>query len=91
MLKADVQGVLEYSNGEKYVGQFARDFPEGHGVKTWPAQGTTKPRRYEGQFSRGAPSGEGTLTVGNGLRYEGNWQRGAQCGHGVCVYPDKKR
>lgn len=48
-----IQGEIDYPNGERYVGRFVNDRPEGAGVKTWPDG-----RRYDGQFVRGLPNGQ---------------------------------
>ena len=64
---------LTFPNGDKYVGEFKDDKPNGKGTYTW-----SDGRKYEGEFEDGKQNGQGTYTFLNGDKYEGEWKEGEQ-------------
>ncbi len=69
-------------NGERYVGEFRNNRPEGKGRYTY-ANG-----EYVGSFKNGTMEGEGVETLPNGSRYEGQYQNGKFDGRGVATFKD---
>ncbi len=62
-------GVLEYSNGDKYEGDFKEGKFQGQGSYIF-ANGDT----YKGAFAEDKFNGKGTYTFANGDVYEGNFK-----------------
>ena len=60
---------LTFPNGDKYVGEFKDDKPNGQGTYTW-----SDGRKYEGEFKDGYRNGQGTYTLPNGSKYVGEWR-----------------
>jgi len=58
----DSQGTYTWSDGDKYVGEFKDDKPNGQGTYTW-----SDGRKYEGEFEDGIKHGQGTWTSIKGL------------------------
>lgn len=86
--KRDGRGLL-VSNAEgteRYEGEFANDFPDGAGIKTW-ANGSV----YDGQFREGRKEGQGTLREPNGRTYTGQWKDGKRHGIGTQVLDEHTR
>jgi hypothetical protein len=46
--KAVMKGMVVYSKGSKYEGEFKNDLPDGQGIRTWPKGRTFK--KYRGAF-----------------------------------------
>ena len=66
------QGVITYSNGDKWEGEFKNGKPfNGQGTYTF-LDGT----KYVGEFKDGLLNGQGTLTYPDGQRYVGEWKDG---------------
>lgn len=63
------EGVLEYSNGDKYEGNFKEGKFDGKGKYTFQAGDV-----YEGNFSQDKFSGTGKYTFANGDIYEGDFK-----------------
>jgi len=66
--KANGQGTLTFSSGEKYVGELKDDKANGQGTYTWPDG-----RKYVGEFKDDKFNGQGTFTFPNGRIVIGLW------------------
>jgi hypothetical protein len=77
------QGTVTSPNGDKYVGEFRNNMPDGQGTLTW-----TNGSRYVGEFSHGKMNGQGTLTYADGSKYVGGFSNGEMDGQGTVVAPD---
>ena len=64
-------GEIQFTNGDKYEGDFKKGFRWGHG-KFVAAAGWT----YEGEWWRGIPHGTGELTAPNGAVWKGLFSLG---------------
>jgi len=62
-------GVLEFANGDTYIGEFKKDLPHGSGVMFFVRYGD----RYQGEFSAGKRNGKGIFYKGNGESYAGEF------------------
>ena len=60
---------LTFPNGDKYVGEFKDDKPNGKGTYTW-----SDGRKYEGEFKDGIKHGQGTWTSIKGYKFIGEWR-----------------
>jgi hypothetical protein len=76
-------GVMIYSNGMKYDGDFEEFQGTGHGIKTFPDG-----NKYDGEFLRGDRNGRGIETWPSGARYEGEWLNNMANGAGAYVAAD---
>lgn len=74
----DGEGVLEWSNGDKYEGEFKNGLRHGHGVLI-ECKGS---RRYEGQWVLSQKEGKGTETFANGDKYVGDFSADVYNGQG---------
>jgi hypothetical protein len=81
------RGVMRYYNGNKYVGEFIDDFPEGFGTFTYVEIGENGERsgrhRYEGDFKRGKRQGKGLYVSANGDTYTGLFENNLYHGMGT--------
>jgi len=59
------------SDGDKYVGEFKDDKPNGQGTYTW-----SDGRKYVGEFKEGKKHGQGTYTNKVGEKYVGEYKDG---------------
>src|SRR4051794_25341507 len=59
-------GTRTYPNGDKYIGGFKDDMPNGKGTYTY-----VKGIKYVGEFKEVEPDGQGTWTYPNGDKYVG--------------------
>jgi len=64
-------GILTYSDGDKYVGEWKDGQKNGQGTYTW-----SNGNKYLGEFKDGKKHGQGTFTWSNGKKYEGEWKNG---------------
>ena len=64
-------GTLISPSGQRYVGEFKDDKPNGQGTQTWPDG-----QRYVGEFKDDERNGQGTQTWPNGQRYVGEFKDG---------------
>lgn len=62
------KGILYFSNGNKYTGDWVNHYRQGKGVLVYHDGG-----QYKGDFQQSKFNGKGTFTYKNGDRYEGNW------------------
>jgi hypothetical protein len=58
------QGLLVYTNDDRYQGSLRNGVPSGRGMFVFKDNS-----RYEGEMDRGYPNGSGTFTLSNGDRY----------------------
>ncbi|MEO1513617.1 MAG: caspase family protein [Bacteroidota bacterium] len=80
------EGILYFSNGNKYVGQWVNQYREGQGRLVF-ASGEV----YEGAFRRSKFSGRGTMVFKDGEKYTGQWEDDIQHGQGTYYYSDGDR
>jgi len=71
-------GTYTLANGDKYVGEFKDDKPNGKGTYTW-ADGA----KYVGGYKDNKRNGQGTFTLDNGDKYVGEWKDDKQNGQGT--------
>jgi hypothetical protein len=76
------RGVMEYSTGHKYTGEFRNGMRDGEGFMTMPGGRTLKGRfQYNTIF-------EGTYTYPDGKVYTGQWEMRERNGRGTLTYAD---
>lgn len=63
--------VQNYTNGDKYAGNFVNGIRSGHGTYTW-SNGTV----YEGEWKNGNRHGSGIFTDRNGVQWQQDWTNG---------------
>ena len=73
-------GVLNYSNGDSYEGEFKNGKKHGNGTMNWDNG------KYKGQWKENLPDGEGIYTSVDGSAYEGSWKNGKQHGKGMFFF-----
>ena len=64
-------GILTYSDGDKYEGEWKDGQKNGQGTYTW-----SNGNKYVGEFKNGIQHGQGTLTFPNGKKFKGKWKDG---------------
>eukprot|EP00301_Raphidiophrys_heterophryoidea_P004298 c1187_g1_i1.p1 GENE.c1187_g1_i1~~c1187_g1_i1.p1 ORF type:complete len:635 (-),score=165.17 c1187_g1_i1:137-2008(-) len=72
------------SKGNRYVGTFMDNTPEGFGTFYYKASGEV----YAGRYHNGRKTGNGTYTFSSGAKYVGGYVDGQK--HGYGVYKDAK-
>jgi hypothetical protein len=75
------EGVLTWSSGDAYVGQFFHGQRHGQGTLTFADGG-----EYVGEWSDNQMEGLGTCRYQNGNVYTGQYQRGRRHGQGQCYF-----
>ena len=70
-------GKFEWTNKNKYEGNFENDLFHGKGTYEW-----NNKKKYEGDWKFGKMDGKGKLTYANGSYYEGDFVDGMKCGKG---------
>lgn len=84
------RGILRYSNGNKYVGEFVDDFLEGFGLFIYSEVDDSGVKlakhRYEGTFVRGKRHGKGLYVSGKNDTYTGMFENNVY--HGMCCLFD---
>ncbi len=73
--------VFEYTNGDKYEGDWADDIQHGKGTYFFHTGD-----RYEGSYLLGERTGEGVYYHANGDKYVGNFKDGMQDGKGTFTW-----
>ncbi len=73
------------SNGDKYVGQWSNDQPNGRGKYYFATK-----ERYEGEFKNGTFDGQGTMYYADGASFTGGWSKNLKNGTGVFRSVDGK-
>ena len=79
----DCYGVLSYSSGYKYIGEFKNGNREGHGTESH-----SNGDKYEGEFKNGNRNGRGTYVYKKGTIYTGEFRDGKKYGQGVLYSTD---
>jgi hypothetical protein len=69
--KHNCVGTEDYSNGNKYVGEFRSGKPDGYGTYTYP-----NGDKYIGEVYQGLKYGPGTATYADGRIEQGVWKEG---------------
>ncbi|MBC2459870.1 hypothetical protein [Clostridium beijerinckii] len=77
---------IDYSNGDKYVGQIKSEKKDGVGTYTY-ANGDV----YVGEFKNNKREGKGTLTYSNGCKYTGEFANDEMEGKGIYSNPNGDR
>ncbi len=72
------EGVIEWTNGDRYEGSMVGGKKHGKGIFTWG-----NGQRYDGEWTDDTINGSGTLYYTNGDRYEGTFQAGEPHGTGT--------
>ena len=89
--KREIKGIMVYSNGAKYEGEWRKDKKNGKGVFTSSHYYNCKNRvgmKYEGEFKDDKFEGYGVTNYTNGDKYEGEWKNNKQYGRGIVSYID---
>ena len=89
--KREIKGIMMYSNGARYEGQWRNDKKNGKGVFTSSHYYNCKKvvgMKYEGEFKDDKFDGYGVTIYTNGDKYEGEWKNSKQYGRGVVSYID---
>lgn len=76
-------------NGDKYEGEFKKDFEDGKGVKEYYNHPSIISIR--GQFCRGVPDGNVEIEMKNGDFYKGKMKKGKIEGEGKMTYSTNKQ
>lgn len=84
--KLQGQGVLTWTNGDKYVGEYKDGLFHGQGTYTW-ANG----HQYVGQWQNDKKHGQGTFTGLEGYKYVGQWQNDKKHGQGTATWADGRQ
>ncbi len=74
-------GILFFSNGNKYDGNWVNQYREGNGKLIF-----TNGDVYKGKFKKSKFHGEGTMKFANGEKYVGEWANDEQNGFGKYYY-----
>lgn len=80
------KGVMKYSVGDVYEGDFSNDLRHGKGKLTY-ADGTS----YEGDYAFDKKHGIGCFVYVDGSKYEGGYVKGLKEGRGVWIAEDGRR
>lgn len=82
--KPEGQGTMEYTNGQKYEGEWKDGVRSGKGRCTWPDGGY-----YDGEWANDAFNGQGTQYLGGSENvdfYKGDFVDGHREGHGTYTW-----
>ena len=77
------QGTYQYSNGDKYKGQWKNNRLDGQGTLTY-LDGS----KYEGQWKNNQRHGQGTYIYPDGSKYIGQHKDSQRHGQGTYIYPN---
>jgi len=75
------QGIMNYTDGSKFKGNFIDGLKDGQGVMIYP-DGT----QFEGEYKNEELNGQGVETHPDGFVYEGEFEDGIRHGRGVMVF-----
>lgn len=78
-------GILYFSNGDKYLGQWKQQYREGKGKLIFH-----KGDVYVGHFRKNKFHGIGEMQFANGAHYKGEWLENQPHGEGTFKYEDRK-
>mmetsp|Transcript_31503 Transcript_31503/g.74873 ORF Transcript_31503/g.74873 Transcript_31503/m.74873 type:complete len:472 (+) Transcript_31503:42-1457(+) len=82
-------GILLYTDGESYVGQWKHDKKNGLGTYVWGKNaGDFVDDKYEGQFHDGTQNGTGRTVFADGGWHKGEYRHGKAHGWGVMQRAD---
>ncbi|CAF0891155.1 unnamed protein product [Adineta steineri] len=76
------RGICNYSNGNKYNGEWLNGAKEGRGKFIWGKDGT---QWYEGDYRNDNMNGHGTMCYSNGQKYDGEFRDGQLHGQGTVM------
>ncbi len=79
-------GVLYFTNGNKYIGRWENQYRQGKGKLIF-SNGDV----YKGNFNKSRFSGNGTMEFKDGDKYVGNWKNDRQDGKGTYHYSNGDR
>ena len=79
------QGILTWTDGTKYEGEFKDEKMTGQGTFTH------KDYKYVGEFKDDKFNGQGTLTYGNGNKYVGEFKDDERNGQGTFTMPNEDK
>ena len=79
-------GTITYSSGQKYVGEYRDDKPNGQGTWTYPDGA-----KYVGEHKDGNKHGQGTYTHPNGEKYVGEFRDDKSNGQGTYTFPNGQK
>jgi hypothetical protein len=79
-------GTLNAPSGQKYVGEFRDDKPNGQGTLTFPDG-----ERYVGEFREGKRHGQGTFTFPSGQKHVGEYSDDKPNGRGTHTFPSGEK
>jgi len=82
--KAHGTGVMKWSEGDKYEGDWVQGLRHGKGTYISKAAGC----KYEGEYVDDLKSGQGKYTYATGDVYEGSWVQGKRHGLGKYTYKE---
>ncbi len=80
------KGILYFSNGNKYIGEWKNHYRDGQGKLIYTDGG-----EYTGQFKSSRFNGKGIFNYANGDRYDGNWEDDQASGRGTYQFKDGDR
>eukprot|EP00092_Neocalanus_flemingeri_P007125 GFUD01007697.1.p1 GENE.GFUD01007697.1~~GFUD01007697.1.p1 ORF type:complete len:277 (+),score=36.65 GFUD01007697.1:37-867(+) len=81
--RPDGWGEMEYTNGSRYTGQWAKGVRDGCGVIVKKGYLST---RYSGTWKQDKQTGYGEMIYSNGASYHGQWVNNLYHGHGVLAW-----
>lgn len=87
--KREKIGIMEYTNGSRYEGEWKNDQKNGKGIfisSNYNRGRRITGLRYEGDFKNDKIAGWGVGIYTNGDKYEGEWFENKQYGRGVVRY-----
>ena len=83
---SNCRGSQTLPNGQKYVGEYKDDKPNGQGTYTFPSG-----EKYVGEFRDGKYNGQGTNTWPNGQMYVGEYKDDKRNGQGTNTLPNGQK
>ena len=83
--KVNGVGVLSWSNGDKYIGEYKNGNMHGQGTYAWK-----KKDQYTGEWQNNNFHGQGTFTYEDGDQYVGNYKNGNFHGYGTYTFANGK-
>jgi hypothetical protein len=76
--KIDGKGMLQFRNGNRYIGNWSNQRPQGKGRMKYANE-----NEYFGDFDQGKINGMGRMVYSNGDTYDGEWLEGKPHGKGT--------